>query len=108
MSLEFCDKCYNLMYYKLDENKPVAICASCGNKTRISNPVIHSKEFNQQMNLKTPLTNFTIYDKALQRTHLHCPQCKRHTEFCLFKKDRNGRLGQMCTECKTIVSLSAV
>jgi len=106
MSLEFCKKCYNLMYYKLDDTqKPISVCASCGHMSDISNPIICSKEFNQQMSLNTPITNFTRFDKTLQRTIIHCPECNNRTEFCLFKKDRNGRLGQICTQCNTLISL---
>jgi DNA-directed RNA polymerase subunit M/transcription elongation factor TFIIS len=93
------------MYYSLEDNKPIAVCASCDSRHPVSNPVICMKEFNQQMTSQTPITNFTKLDRTLQRTFVKCPQCNEKTEFCLFKKDRNGRLGQICTQCNTMISL---
>lgn len=103
MSIRFCDICNNLTYYSLDDkNMPISICPSCGNNQQIGHPIIYSQIFNLDTNVQTTITPFTKYDNALLRKILYCPNCKEKREFCLFMKDKTGRLGQLCTQCDTL------
>jgi transcription elongation factor Elf1 len=98
-----CDFCKNLSYYSLDENKhPIIMCPSCGHSTsKLTTPIIYSESFNNVVNTSTQINVFTKFDNTLLRKILYCPNCNEKTEFCLFKKDKTGKLVFLCTKCDT-------